>query len=230
MTETTFSLDLSAAELAWLAGAFGQTRLLLPEAPLQRLLDDELSAELAVGQASLAQRGLIRHVPGSGWQVEGAAAAVVQLLAGSERTLSLLHLDRDGIRSRAMLYRAAGMHLLLESPPAFHLTFCQDAKTALEALLAPLGPLPARAPAGGPVPLPGAGALFPDAWRKVPALADVQEVLLLTSVESGTGTAPRRGLLLGPGWRGGELDAQGSALVRPLSTAAARKLLQTVMG
>ncbi|MBN2386391.1 MAG: hypothetical protein JXB85_05175 [Anaerolineales bacterium] len=234
MMEKTFSIELNPAELAWLAGAFGQTRLLLPDAPLQRLLDDELSAILAEAQASLVARGLIRHTPGSGWQIEQAVAVVIQLLSGPEWTLSLLRLSRAGGEVRGMVYRAARMHLLLEMPPAYRLTFCKDEKILLDRLMADLGsrsdPKVGKATGRGAMTLAHADRLFPHAWREEASFAGVDQVVLLTAALAGAGIPSRRGLLLqGLELLGGEVDVRGEVRMTSLGVSALKKFLQSFL-
>lgn len=227
-TPNSFSLELTPAELAWLAGAFGQTRLLLPEPPLQRLLDDELAAELATGQISLAQRGIIQRVVGAGWQVDPALAAIVQMLGSPERTLSLLRLSRSGEESRAMAYRAGGMHLLLEMPPTYRFTFCQDGKTLIERLLAGVesGSRPTAGAGRSGMTLADVDRLFPHAWREEPSLVETTEAILLSVRDTGKENKPRRGLLLlGPSLQGGEVDARGQVRLEPLPANARRDLI-----
>jgi hypothetical protein len=104
-----FLLTLSYAELSWLAGVFGQTRLALPWAV------PSLPAEsLRQVQDGLAGRNLIRREPGTGWKVDQLAAFLVQWL-GTVVEYTRVEILRSGMEPvRIGLYQKQGLTLLAE--------------------------------------------------------------------------------------------------------------------
>ena len=104
-----FPLTLSYAELGWLAGVFGQTRLALP------WVASPLTGEaLHHSQDSLAGRNLIRRDLGTGWKVDQLAAFLVQWLGTVEEYTRLEILRRGMEPVRAGLYARPGLTLLAD--------------------------------------------------------------------------------------------------------------------
>jgi len=107
--DSAFHLRISPAELGWLAGAFGLTRLALP-LPLPPPSEDELRQ----AQKSMNEGGLIRRNPGVGWQVERLAAFLVQWLGTAEQYTCLEIHSREQEPLLAGIYRRQELNLLIE--------------------------------------------------------------------------------------------------------------------
>ncbi len=122
--ETTYSLELSFAELGWLAGAFGMARLpfMLPGS----FTEDD-------GRRSLRQRGLIQPAEKGGWQVDPFAALALQWMAEA-RHYWVFEQYRPGV-TRPMqipLFMQNGAALLvLPSMDEKRVVACQDVASAL---------------------------------------------------------------------------------------------------
>lgn len=138
--ETAFHFQLSPAELHWLAGAFGQTRLPLPDDPLRALPPVQREAQLMQALASLQTRGLIRRAPGLGWQVDRLPAALVRWMGAAEWMLAAEIHTREGISRRAGIFneQTAGMSVTLEGS-AYRFVLYRDFDALIAGLLAWLG-------------------------------------------------------------------------------------------
>jgi len=107
--DQSFTLPLSSAELGWLAGVFGQTRLVLPK-PISAIMGETLTQ----AQESLAGRRLIQREPGTGWKVDQLAAFLVQWL-GTVEEFTRLEVHRRGKEPvQAGVYARQGLILLAE--------------------------------------------------------------------------------------------------------------------
>ena len=84
---TSFHFYLSPAELHWLAGAFGLTRLPLADDRSRDLPASKLEIELQAALASLQTRGLIINSGGVRWQVDHVPAALIRWLGDARRMI-----------------------------------------------------------------------------------------------------------------------------------------------
>lgn len=142
-----FSLTLSTAELGWLAGAFGLTRLALPVTV--SLPSEEM---LRRAQETLAGRGLIRRDPGTGWKADQLAAFLVQWLGAVERYIRLDMDRRNREVLRAGLYARPGLFLLADCrPEQVEFFFLPDEKSFADKLAAFLDPSTGSGQRLGPV-------------------------------------------------------------------------------
>jgi hypothetical protein len=155
-----FTILLTTAELGWLAGAFGLTRLALPVA-ITLPSDDGLRE----AQQTLAGRGLIQRDPGTGWKADQLAAFLIQWLGMLEH-YSRLDVDRwNGGSLRAGLYARPGLYLLADctrDPVEFF--FLPDEKSCSEKLAAFLDLAPVRH-GEGVFTLPEPRQLIQAAWQ-----------------------------------------------------------------
>jgi hypothetical protein len=155
-----FSLALSAAELGWLAGAFGLTRLALPVN-----FSPPTEEALRAVQETLAARSLIRRDPGVGWKVDQLAAFLVQWLGAGDRYLRL-DVDRRNMDSlRAGLYARPGLFLLADCcPEQVEFFFLPDEKSFADQLAVYLDLAPGRV-GEGEFTLPQPRELIRAAWQ-----------------------------------------------------------------
>lgn len=121
--ETTFSLDISVAELGWLAGAFGVAQLPL-SSPGTIVLDD--------GRRELRKRGLIQPAERGGWQVDPLAAMAVRWMAEARYYWVFEQYQKSAIpRQIPLFFREGAVLLVLPSGDEKRLVICQDKETAL---------------------------------------------------------------------------------------------------
>jgi hypothetical protein len=94
---SAFRFQLSPAELHWLAGAFGLTRLYLPDDPMRGLAPAQVQPRLNAGLTSLQARGLIRRLAPATWDVDRVPAGIIRWMGGAE-TIGLIdiHLRTGG--------------------------------------------------------------------------------------------------------------------------------------
>lgn len=134
--KTPYTLSLSPAELRWLAGSFGLTRLALPVD-----LPPASAHQLRLGQESLAGRGLIRRDPGTGWQADQLAVFLVQWLGTAEAYTRLEVHPRRGEPVRAGIYSLRGLYLLIGcAQEQVECLFLSDEKALMAELVRRLDP------------------------------------------------------------------------------------------
>lgn len=110
----SFQFDLSLDELHWLAGAFGITRLPLPEHAQAEMTHEQLLQEQRNGHASLLARGLIRPSPGFGWQVDRLPAAIVQWMATAASMLRVERIEKNGAGNTLHVFTSGEQALSVE--------------------------------------------------------------------------------------------------------------------
>lgn len=121
-----YQLDLSPAEIYWLASALGYTHL-----PFGFPFGDHdqagLTGELRRGQEALKSRQLIQHVQGRGWQVERLLVALVRATGGADWTLAATLEARTGERASAFFFplQTNGLAVFI-SEKSYHFNLCPD--------------------------------------------------------------------------------------------------------
>ncbi len=109
-----FQIDLSRAELYWLAGALGIAGLPLPKGNPAEFSVSQLTAFQKEGQTSLLARNLIRPAPGFGWQADRLLVALLQWIESAPSLLRLEHITKDGTCRCVHLFTAEEQGLFLE--------------------------------------------------------------------------------------------------------------------
>jgi hypothetical protein len=117
-----FGLVITLPELYWMAGVLGFMRLTLPMTP------STLSeTQIQKAQESLSARGLIRRVPGAGWQVDRLTAFLVHWLGETERCAFLEIHRRDGKLQKAGLFQLNELSLMvLHDQENIEFILCSD--------------------------------------------------------------------------------------------------------
>ncbi|MCX6056695.1 MAG: hypothetical protein NTW69_00875 [Chloroflexi bacterium] len=95
-TSGTFQFQLTLAELSWLAGSFGMTRLPLPEKSLSMTTPQSVQAELDKGSTSRITRGLIQRSASFGWQVDRLPSAIIRWFSTAESLLRVERIPKNG--------------------------------------------------------------------------------------------------------------------------------------
>lgn len=118
--DTSYVFRLSPIELRWLAGAFGLSRLTLPEDPLLHTPNSQLEAKLKEAPSSLQARGLIlRTKQDASWQVDRLPAAIVRWIGESHSFLAVESQSIGSTSRRMNVYfageQAMGISLVGES-------------------------------------------------------------------------------------------------------------------
>lgn len=171
MTATVepYRLELSTAEVYWLAAAFGYLRL--PLAFLPR----ELLVELEAGQESLRRRGLILRQPGRGWQVDRLTAAAIQAVGGTRWTMAVERHCHGEVPHRANAFRLQEAGLFVSAGrEVFLFTFTPDLATLTDLLLDWLDLPPASAAPAAPLrDIPQPLELVRAGWQDSPHLETV---------------------------------------------------------
>jgi hypothetical protein len=108
--EMIYSFELSPAELHWLAGALGITKLPVPTTEGQE------KPHLADGLRSLQERNLVRKSGSNDWQVDNLPFALVHWLASAADMVVMEMRKRSGISSRGYIFKehGAGMYITME--------------------------------------------------------------------------------------------------------------------
>jgi hypothetical protein len=164
-----FTIDLSQAELYWLASAFGYTQ----HALIHAAGTDPLALRLK-GQESLQARGLVHRTPGTGWKVELAPAAFVRWSAEALGHLTAERFQHDGSTRRLELFRLSGQSLLVNTEKdTCHFLVTADPASLPAVMLAQLGVSLPDPGAGSPAPeLIQPVELIRAAWEQHPHLGD----------------------------------------------------------
>jgi hypothetical protein len=134
--DDSFELELSPAELFWLGGVLGETRLSLPGNPLRDKSAEEIQALMGKGQEVLQKRGLIRHRPGSGWEVERLLTLIIRWVAGTHTILSIDIHNHNGAFSQSAVYQLNKQSLMIRySQEKYQCAIFQNQKALTGAVL-----------------------------------------------------------------------------------------------
>lgn len=127
--EGAFDFYLSPAEVHWLAGAFGVAWLPLPDDPLRDRPRFQVEAGLQEAFSSLQVRGLLRLIPGIGWQLDRLPAALVRWVGEAEWMLCLEVQPREKPSRRRNIFPAGeeALVVFLENG-VFHFALYPDSE------------------------------------------------------------------------------------------------------
>lgn len=132
MELNSFQFDLSLDELHWLAGAFGITRLPLPEHNQEEMTHEQLLQKQRNGHASLLTRGLIRPSPGFGWQVDRLPAAIFQWMAAAGSMLRMEQIEKGGGKTYLHVFTSGEQALSVEIESNFAKFFLYKTHASLK--------------------------------------------------------------------------------------------------
>lgn len=110
--------EFSTEELLYLVGAVGGTGMLgLPD-PFLAMTIDEIEERLKVTRDLLVNRGLVRPLPGGGYEVEPSVVALVRTCAFPEKSLMIAKREKDG--SIGIWWIHLTSSLIVELKTSFH--------------------------------------------------------------------------------------------------------------
>lgn len=122
---STFSLDLTFAELNWLAGSFGMARL-----PIT--IPSVSQEELLLSQTSLSIKKMIEPDEAVGWRIHPFLSIAMQWMAQTPDFWVIYCYWRQGIQKEFVLFTEKAIALLvLPIDGGISLLACQDFDTAL---------------------------------------------------------------------------------------------------
>lgn len=163
--ESTYSLELSSAELRWLAGTLGLIHLPFSDDNLRNLSCTD--AGLSDAQASLQRRGLIHRAAGLGWEVDRLPTAIIRWLGTADKMLSMetyLH-DGNSRRVYSLVDGKIGMSVTPDSD-VYRFVLYQSIDALLMGLMNSIGaPRADTQPDSRCFDIPQPMIIIPTAWR-----------------------------------------------------------------